>query len=186
MSIFDIIVDAVDGFDEKFEDTLQFLNEKIEKPENKRNNKVNRVSDRVYRRKRTSSKNINNAPEKINKNNVLKEKDKKEEKEIKQNKEIKTDISIDIINKCKNKIKEIRELIENFDYTSRKSYEYSCTDLEKSLEYVKNADELNKIIEYVNNLYKSAYYKKHNKSSLSFIMDDDENLDYIKLGGINE
>ena len=31
MSIFDIIVDAVDGFDEKFEDTLQFFNEKIER-----------------------------------------------------------------------------------------------------------------------------------------------------------
>lgn len=184
MSIFDIIVDAVDGFDEKFEDTLQFFNEKIEKSENKRNNKSNRVSNKTYRKKRTSSKNTN-TEEKINKNNVLKDNDKKEEKEIKYNKEIKIDISIDIINKCKDKIKAIRKLIENFDYASRKSYESSCTDLERSLEYIKNAEELNKIIEYINNLYKSAYYKKHNKSSLSFMMDDEE-IDFIKWGGINE
>lgn len=179
MSIFDIIVDVVDGFDEKFEDTLQFLNEKIEKAENKKNNKTNRV----YKKRRTSPKNTDTA-EKINKNNAVKEKTKKEEKEIitdnKENEEIKKEISIDIINKCKDKIKDIRELIENFGYASRKSYESSCTDLEKSLEYIKNTDELNKIIEYINNLYKSAYYKKHNKSSLSFMMDDDEGLDFIK------
>ena len=180
MSIFEIIADAVDGFDEKFEDTLQFLNEKIEKAENRKNNKNN------ARIKRTSSKNSNAAAVKeINSHTMSK--DKKAEKEIiADSKELKKDISINIINKCKDKIKEIKELIENFDYSSRKSYEDSYIDLEKSLEYIKTYDDLNKTIEYINKLYRSAYYKKHNKSSLAFIMDDDNELDLIKLEDINE
>ncbi|MEI0548971.1 hypothetical protein R4K89_01515 [Brachyspira intermedia] len=51
----------------------------------------------------------------------------------------------------------------------------------KKIDNIKNDDDyknyiesINKIIGYINNLYKSAYYKKNNKSSLAFLIDDEE------------
>ena len=41
-------------------------------------------------------------------------------------------------------------------------------------------EKFNKVIDYINNLYKSAYYKKNNKSSLAFIMDEEEDIVYIE------
>ena len=95
------------------------------------------------------------------------------------------------VNECKLKLEEIQNLIKDFDYASRKSYEDSCLDLQKSLledfntmkgtkNYNEFIEKFNKVIEYINNLYKSAYYKKHNKSSLAFIMDDeDDEINFI-------
>ena len=45
----------------------------------------------------------------------------------------------------------------------------------KNIKYTKNKKDSG-IIAYINNLYKSAYYKKNNKSSLSFLIGDDEDI----------
>lgn len=86
------------------------------------------------------------------------------------------------------KFNEIKELIKDFDYASKKTYEDSYTDLQNNLindfnniNEIKNynglvafLEKFNKVIDYINNLYKSAYYTKNNKSSLAFLIDDEE------------
>ena len=47
-------------------------------------------------------------------------------------------------------------------------------------------DRFNNVIDYINNLYRSAYYKKNNKSSLAFIMDNDEDINFIETINVNE
>ena len=100
-------------------------------------------------------------------------------------------------NECRLKIEEVKNLIKDFDYASRKSYEDSCLDLQRSLEEDFNTmkgtksindfvDRFNNVIDYINNLYRSAYYKKNNKSSLAFIMDNDEDIDFIETINVNE
>lgn len=113
--------------------------------------------------------------------------DKKETVDIKKFKE-KINASV---NECKLKLEEIANIIKDFDYASRKIYEDSYLDLKRSLEEDFNTmkgtnslneftEKFNKVIDYINNLYKSAYYKKNNKSSLAFIMDEEEDIVYIE------
>lgn len=113
--------------------------------------------------------------------------DKKETVDIKKFKE-KINASA---NECKLKLEEIANIIKDFDYASRKIYEDSYLDLKRSLEEDFNTmkgtnslneftEKFNKVIDYINNLYKSAYYKKNNKSSLAFIMDEEEDIVYIE------
>lgn len=121
------------------------------------------------------------------KKEVKKDEDKKETVNIEKFKE-KINSSA---NECRLKLEEIANMIKDFDYASRKSYEDSCLDLKRSLEEDFNTmkgtnslneftDRFNKVIDYINNLYKSAYYKKNNKSSLAFMIDEEEDIIFIE------
>lgn len=86
--------------------------------------------------------------------------------------------------KCKNKLKEIKELSQDFEYIIKNDYHKDCDDIESRLENIENRKEFNKIIDEINNLYRNAYNRKHNKSSLSYVMDVEEDdeinlLEYI-------
>ena len=132
--------------------------------------------------------NNNETNEEIKKDEEVKtNEDKKETVDIKKFKE-KINASA---NECKLKLEEIANIIKDFDYASRKIYEDSYLDLKRSLEEDFNTmkgtnslneftEKFNKVIDYINNLYKSAYYKKNNKSSLAFIMDEEEDIVYIE------
>ncbi|MEI0604997.1 hypothetical protein R4K55_12335 [Brachyspira alvinipulli] len=132
--------------------------------------------------------NHNETNEEIKKDEEIKtNEDKKETVDIKKFKE-KINASA---NECKLKLEEIANIIKDFDYASRKIYEDSYLDLKRSLEEDFNTmkgtnslneftEKFNKVIDYINNLYKSAYYKKNNKSSLAFIMDEEEDIVYIE------
>ena len=132
--------------------------------------------------------NHNETNEEIKKDEEIKtNEDKKETVDIKKFKE-KINASA---NECKLKLEEIANIIKDFDYASRKIYEDSYLDLKRSLEEDFNTmkgtnslneftEKFNKVIDYINNLYKSAYYKKNNKSSLAFIMDEKEDIVYIE------
>ena len=132
--------------------------------------------------------NHNETNEEIKKDEEIKtNEDKKETVDIKKFKE-KINASV---NECKLKLEEIANIIKDFDYASRKIYEDSYLDLKRSLEEDFNTmkgtnslneftEKFNKVIDYINNLYKSAYYKKNNKSSLAFIMDEEEDIVYIE------
>ena len=132
--------------------------------------------------------NHNETNEEIKKDEEVKtNEDKKETVDIKKFKE-KINASV---NECKLKLEEIANIIKDFDYASRKIYEDSYLDLKRSLEEDFNTmkgtnslneftEKFNKVIDYINNLYKSAYYKKNNKSSLAFIMDEEEDIVYIE------
>ncbi|WP_028330173.1 hypothetical protein [Brachyspira alvinipulli] len=124
---------------------------------------------------------------------VKKDEGKKETVDIERFKE-KINSSAD---ECRLKLEEIANIIKDFDYASRKSYEDSYLDLKRSLEEDFNTmkgtkslneftEKFNKVIDYINNLYKSAYYKKNNKSSLAFIIDDEEDIIYIEKINANE
>ena len=91
-------------------------------------------------------------------------------------------IYIEYTNKCKDKLIEISFLIEDFEYAIKEDYKKLCEEIDFSLgREIENKYELNKIIENINNVYRSAYYKKHNKSSLAYMIDDyDDDIDYIK------
>lgn len=132
--------------------------------------------------------NNNETNEEIKKDEEVKtNEDKKETVDIKKFKE-KINASA---NECKLKLEEIANIIKDFDYASRKIYEDSYLYLKRSLEEDFNTmkgtnslneftEKFNKVIDYINNLYKSAYYKKNNKSSLAFIMDEEEDIVYIE------
>ena len=88
-----------------------------------------------------------------------------------------------IIRKCEDKIIEIKDIIKDFDYSDKKTYEELTSKLEndlKELENIKNVNKINKIIDEINKIYRNAYNKKNNVSSLSYIMETDENIDLIK------
>lgn len=97
-----------------------------------------------------------------------------------------------ISEKCRQKIKEIEEISEDFDYASKKNYKDVCVDLINTLNKdfdVNNIqkrcndfiDNFNKLIGYINNLYKSALYRKENRSSLSFMLEEeDDDIDLIE------
>ncbi|MEI0478950.1 hypothetical protein [Brachyspira pulli] len=95
---------------------------------------------------------------------------------------IDNDIYIEYLSKCKAKLTEISWLIEDFEYAIKEDYKNSCKEIESIIDSgIENKDKFNKIIDHINNIYKNAYYKKHNKSSLAFIMDeDDEDIKYIE------
>ena len=193
MDIFELICNSIDDFDDGFENVLQSLNEKIEGSENKSRRSVRKNNTAVRSRRRNTARRKNNN---IENNNIVIDAD--DTKEIK--KEIKSEVKYNIerlkenINKLKYKadlkFNEIKELIKDFDYASKKSYEESSIELQNNLkdelkkidninndeDYKNYIESVNNIIAYINNLYKSAYYKKNNKSSLSFLIGDDEDI----------
>ena len=88
-----------------------------------------------------------------------------------------------IIRKCEDKIIEIKNIIKDFDYSDKKTYEELTSKVEndlKELENIKNVNKINEIIDEINKIYRNAYNKKNNVSSLSYIMETDENIDLIK------
>ena len=122
----------------------------------------------------TENKNIAKEISKII-NNILN--DKKEEV-----KELNIEKLNPIIRKCEDKIIEIKDIIKDFDYSDKKTYEELTSKVEsdlKELENIKNVNKINKIIDEINKIYRNAYNKKNNVSSLSYIMETDENIDLI-------
>lgn len=108
-------------------------------------------------------------------NNILN--DKKEEV-----KELNIEKLNSIIRKCEDKIIEIKDIIKDFDYSDKKTYEELTSKVEsdlKELENIKNVNKINEIIDEINKIYRNAYNKKNNVSSLSYIMETDENIDLI-------
>ena len=95
---------------------------------------------------------------------------------------IDNNVYIKYLSKCKAKLTEISWLIEDFEHAIKEDYKKSCKEIDSVLDRgIENKEKFNKIIEHINNIYKNAYYKKHNKSSLAFIMDDDdEDIKYIE------
>jgi hypothetical protein len=122
----------------------------------------------------TENKNIAKEISKII-NNILN--DKKEEV-----KESNIEKLNPIIRKCEDKIIEIKDIIKDFDYSDKKTYEELTSKVEndlKELENIKNVNKINEIIDEINKIYRNAYNKKNNVSSLSYIMETDENIDLI-------
>ena len=126
----------------------------------------------------------------IKKENKTKNNSSEKQSDIKLKEDIKTDDSKNIIKeniinyipKCKDKLKEIRELSQDFEYAIKNDYHKDCDDIENRLNNgVDNKDELNKIIDEINNLYRNAYNRKHNKSSLSYVMDiEEDDIDLLE------
>ncbi|MEI0748186.1 hypothetical protein [Brachyspira pulli] len=185
MDIFELICNSIDDFDDGFENVLQSLNEKIEGSENKSRRSVRKNNTAVRSRRRNTARRKNNN---IENNNIVIDAD--DTKEIKYNIErLKENIN-KLKYKADLKFNEIKELIKDFDYASKKSYEESSIGLQNNLQdelkkidninndedYKNYIESVNNIIAYINNLYKSAYYKKNNKSSLSFLIGDDEDI----------
>lgn len=185
MDIFELICNSIDDFDDGFENVLQSLNEKIEGSENKSRRSVRKNNTAVRSRRRNTARRKNNN---IENNNIVIDAD--DTKEIKYNIErLKENIN-KLKYKADLKFNEIKELIKDFDYASKKSYEESSIELQNNLkdelkkidninndeDYKNYIESVNNIIAYINNLYKSAYYKKNNKSSLSFLIEDDEDI----------
>lgn len=122
----------------------------------------------------TENKNIAKEISKII-NNILN--DKKEE--VKESNIEKLNL---IIKQCEEKIIEIKDIIKDFDYSDKKTYEELTSKVEndlKELENIKNVNKINEIIDEINKIYRNAYNKKNNVSSLSYIMETDENIDLI-------
>lgn len=185
MDIFELICNSIDDFDDGFENVLQSLNEKIEGSENKSRRSVRKNNTAVRSRRRNTARRKNNN---LKNNNIVIDAD--DTKEIKYNIErLKENIN-KLKYKADLKFNEIKELIKDFDYASKKSYEESSIELQNNLQdelkkidninndedYKNYIESVNNIIAYINNLYKSAYYKKNNKSSLSFLIGDDEDI----------
>ena len=87
------------------------------------------------------------------------------------------------IKQCEDKINEIKEIIKDFDFSDRKTYEETTSKVEndlKELEDTKNVNKINEIIDEINKIYRNAYNKKNNVSALSYIMETEENIDLIK------
>ena len=93
-------------------------------------------------------------------------------------------ILIKYLSKCKAKLTEISWLIKDLDDNNKKQYQKSCDDIENILDSgIKDIKKFNKIIDYINNLYKTVYYKSNNQSSINYIMEDNDNIkliDHIK------
>lgn len=112
-------------------------------------------------------------------------KNKAEKEEVEeQNKELNIEKLNPIIKQCENKINEIKEIIKDFDYSDKKTYEEATSKIEKDLEELENKDisvsRVNEIIDEINETYRNAYKKKNNVSALSYIMETDEDIDLIK------
>ena len=112
-------------------------------------------------------------------------KNKTEKEEVKeQNKELNIEKLNPIIKQCENKIDEIKEIIKDFDYSDKKTYEEATSKIEKDLEELENKNisvsGVNEIIDEINETYRNAYKKKNNVSALSYIMETDEDIDLIK------
>lgn len=100
------------------------------------------------------------------------------------------------ISECKDKVNEIRSIIKDFDYSDRNTYEKSCSEYEKSLSEIENdlknitnkqtIDRIDNLIDEINRTYKNAYNKKNNVSSLSYIMEIEEDINLIKKIDAND
>ena len=107
---------------------------------------------------------LSNLNKKINNTDIIKEK------------------IINYIPKCRDKLKEIKELSKDFEYAVKMDYYKDCDNIEYRLNNCNdnNIEELNKIADEINTLYRNAYNKKNNKSSLYYVMDiEDEDIDLI-------
>ena len=114
--------------------------------------------------KKDEAENIDTLNKKINNTDIIKEK------------------IINYIPKCKDKLKEIKELSKDFEYAVKMDYYKDCDNIEYRLNNCNdnNIEELNKIADEINTLYRNAYNKKNNKSSLYYVMDiEDEDIDLI-------
>lgn len=94
------------------------------------------------------------------------------------------------LKQCLERIKEIKKMIKKFDYSDRKSYIDEILDIENNInkELVNiisfgesNIDKTNEIIDRVNEIYKNAYKRKNNVSSLSYIIEIRETEEEISL-----
>ena len=86
------------------------------------------------------------------------------------------------IKQCEDKINEIKEIIKDFDYSDRKTYEELTSKVEndlKELEDTKNVNKINEIIDEINKIYRNAYNKKNNVSALSYMIETEEEIDLI-------
>lgn len=113
----------------------------------------------------------------------LSDNNSKNEAEKEEVKELNIEKLNPIIRKCEDKIIEIKDIIKDFDYSDKKTYEELTSKVEsdlKELENIKNVNKINEIIDEINKIYRNAYNKKNNVSSLSYIMETDENIDLIK------
>lgn len=121
----------------------------------------------------------------------IKKSNKKKLQEETKKEEIKTEVNseniikgkiINYIPKCKDKLKEIKELSNDFEYIIKNDYHKECDEIENRLNTpCDNIDEFNKIIDDINTLYRNAYNRKNNKSSLYYVMDiEDEDIDLIE------
>ena len=87
---------------------------------------------------------LSNLNKKINNTDIIKEK------------------IINYIPKCRDKLKEIKELSKNFEYAVKMDYYKDCDNIEYRLNNCNdnNIEELNKIADEINTLYRNAYNKK--------------------------
>ena len=107
---------------------------------------------------------LSNLNKKINNTDIIKEK------------------IINYIPKCRDKLKEIKELSKDFEYAVKMDYYKDYDNIEYRLNNCNdnNIEELNKIADEINTLYRNAYNKKNNKSSLYYVMDiEDDDIDLI-------
>ncbi|WP_028330171.1 hypothetical protein [Brachyspira alvinipulli] len=128
---------------------------------------------------------FSNIPDKSEKNESIKEMQinqvNNDEQYYNTSTNIDDDTYTEYLSKCKAKLTEILLLVENFEHAIKEDYEKSCKEIDAILNStIENKEKFNKIIEHINNIYRNAYYKKHNKSSLAFIMGDDEDIKYIE------
>lgn len=94
---------------------------------------------------------------------------------------------LDKIKECEEKVESVKNLIKDFDYSSKSDYEKSCSKIEEDLaecsENLNDANilnKINKIIDEINQVYKNVYYKKNDISSLASYIGDEENIDLIE------
>ena len=105
----------------------------------------------------------------------------KEEIKTEKSRNIVKEIIMNYIPECRDKLKEIKELSQEFEYAIKSDYHKNCDDIESRLENIENRNELNNIIDEINNLYRNAYNRKHNKSSLSYVMDvEEDDIDLLE------
>ena len=85
------------------------------------------------------------------------------------------------ISKCKEKIKDIIYFSEDFEYAVKEYYNNACLEIENILDFgISDKYKLNEIIDDINQLYRTAYYKKYNKSTLLLIMDIDDEIELME------
>lgn len=105
----------------------------------------------------------------------------KEEIKTEKSRNIVKEIIMNYIPECRDKLKEIKELSQEFEYAIKSDYHKNCDDIESRLENIENRKEFNSIIDEINNLYRNAYNRKHNKSSLSYVMDvEEDDIDLLE------
>lgn len=167
-----------------FNDTLNNCKEKILSVKNYSNDDAliekcglleNKIQEQLKNAEADLSKDIKNALDNLN--DIVAETNKlySEASNIKEKMD-------SIHQKCKDKLKEIRELSQDFEYGIKNDYYKDCDDIESRLNNcVDNKDEVNKIIDDINNLYRNAYNRKHNKSSLFYVMDiEEDDIDLLE------